>query len=733
MSNIVPITPSYTLSYWKPWKENSNLFDSWTNYIKDVSLAKYTADTIGQYIEESSKNQILALNSIGEKLGENLSDISTKIDISNELLSNLNRNLNFLIEQQKVTNLLLGDISKLLRIPDSEKERQHKIELGLKFFANAKIDNDLFHDALEQLLFAESMYKQDYFVLYRIGLIYLYAPSLFDVEKAIDYFKRAAKYSIVETDKKSSTLFNILNKKFVKKETEEKEIFIYKVTVDSKKYSFGGSFLIELFNYLDNGYNKKILGIDTKDYSYPISFIIQFNDKPNFEDFYDDMQRLSFFKEDFKFEKIDDSISLEDSIKIISAESYDKIAFSYYLKGDFINAVAFQDRCIQLDNSISNRVNLAKYQIRNNQITAALENIEIVLRSDWEFLLFFFSDLDFIGCEEITKYLDNIQIRLNSEFLELANKIDKKNKSIKKIDEIEFGNFSLSKKIYCLAEYKSILKNIEFDEKEYLVKIVFDEKRKQITIILDLITKITLIFERHIRDRHVQSIYQINHSDKNCPNKLISRQYDGLHCIDPFNRKGSRIGNMFIATKSNYFVEVFHYLIFQKDGYFQTTYSAVKVAVDYFENGKTFNENDINDIRMIVRSILEIESKGPDWQHPNSGIDKTVPFMVNRIDFIVNNIGNNDLFSKKNNSSCFVATATLGDFNHPIVKDLRQFRDQYLIKSEWGKKFTQWYYVYGKIAASYIVNSKTLQLLSFVFLIKPLHLLIKNFFIKSKW
>ena len=61
----------------------------------------------------------------------------------------INVNIELQIEQNKLTNLLLQNISELLRVPDIEKERIHSIELGIKFFINANKDADLYDDALE--------------------------------------------------------------------------------------------------------------------------------------------------------------------------------------------------------------------------------------------------------------------------------------------------------------------------------------------------------------------------------------------------------------------------------------------------------------------------------------------------------------------------------------------------------------------------------------------------------
>ena len=220
MSNIIPSTPSLVFGYWRPWNENSNLFESYIDYVRDTSLVKYSADTVGKYINQASKEQVKAINQLGQAIGkgmnvfsdqitevsegigalnqslnmgirmvsDKLSVISSQLDNVNAKLYFINRNLDIQIEQQKLSNLLLQNIGELLRVPDSEKERQHSIELGIKFFVNASKDADLYADALEELQKAESLMKQDYFVLHRIGCIYLYADNFINPEIALDYF-----------------------------------------------------------------------------------------------------------------------------------------------------------------------------------------------------------------------------------------------------------------------------------------------------------------------------------------------------------------------------------------------------------------------------------------------------------------------------------------------------------------------------------------------------------------
>lgn len=51
--------------------------------------------------------------------------------------------------------------------------------------------------------------------------------------------------------------------------------------------------------------------------------------------------------------------------------------------------------------------------------------------------------------------------------------------------------------------------------------------------------------------------------------------------------------------------------------------------------------------------------------------------------------------SKKKESGCFVLTACYGDHDAPTVKIYRQFRDNYLAKHVYGRRFITWYYTHG--------------------------------------
>ena len=56
----------------------------------------------------------------------------------------------------------------------------------------------------------------------------------------------------------------------------------------------------------------------------------------------------------------------------------------------------------------------------------------------------------------------------------------------------------------------------------------------------------------------------------------------------------------------------------------------------------------------------------------------------------------------KKKEGCFVATAVYGNYEHPDVRTLRTFRDDVLATCRPGRKFIQWYYRNGPVAADWL-------------------------------
>ena len=194
------------------------------DYLRDFSLQKYTAEATGQFIQRASSDQVAAVGRLGAQFQSSIAAQTSQItsgiaaqtsQITSALSSGfavLSDRLGALQESQRATMMLTANVAQLLRIPDSEKQRQHTIELGLKFLSNAQHDQDLFKDALEEFLKAEKLQAQDYFVLQKIGMIYLYVPALVDLQQAADYLTRSGKYAAVEGHANSATSAALLTK-----------------------------------------------------------------------------------------------------------------------------------------------------------------------------------------------------------------------------------------------------------------------------------------------------------------------------------------------------------------------------------------------------------------------------------------------------------------------------------------------------------------------------------------
>ena len=159
-----------------------------------------------------------------------------------------------IIEQQKASNVLLSNIALLLKIPDIQKERQYYLEQGLKFFTNSKSDKSLYDDSLENLKKAEEIEKTDYFVLQKIGLIYMFSKKHLSINSALEYFIKSAKYSLSETYSFSQQTLNYLENDVTKEfSTQLKTIF------DVKNITVTSFLLIARCYYIKKDYENALL------------------------------------------------------------------------------------------------------------------------------------------------------------------------------------------------------------------------------------------------------------------------------------------------------------------------------------------------------------------------------------------------------------------------------------------------------------------------------------------
>jgi hypothetical protein len=70
-------------------------------------------------------------------------------------------------------------------------------------------------------------------------------------------------------------------------------------------------------------------------------------------------------------------------------------------------------------------------------------------------------------------------------------------------------------------------------------------------------------------------------------------------------------------------------------------------------------------------------------------------------------------------SGCFVATACYGNYDHPVVVELRHFRDDCLEASTAGRAFVGWYYKWSPAFARLVANNGVLKALARFLIVGP--------------
>ena len=86
---------------------------------------------------------------------------------------------------------------------------------------------------------------------------------------------------------------------------------------------------------------------------------------------------------------------------------------------------------------------------------------------------------------------------------------------------------------------------------------------------------------------------------------------------------------------------------------------------------------------------------------------------------------------KESSSGCFIATATMGDYNHPYVIELRHFRDQVLQQHVVGRRSIKIYYRYSPFFAQIISKSQFLKKITYHLIVSPLYKFSKNILNKN--
>lgn len=137
--------------------------------------------------------------------------------------------------------------------------------------------------------------------------------------------------------------------------------------------------------------------------------------------------------------------------------------------------------------------------------------------------------------------------------------------------------------------------------------------------------------------------------------------------------------------------------------------SGVQNPVRLSNNDKNIHEFDANAVRALQNLCQQLYNESIQ-EGKYAGLSNTAPKAA----------------SSGKSGGCFIATAAMGDYDHPVVMDLRMFRDNWLLKRDWGVRFTSWYYTHGPKAAKVIDKSTLLKKITFVAIVKPLQIITKK-------
>lgn len=664
-----PQKPSFVFGYWRPWNENSNIFESYLDYKKDTSLVKYGADTIGKYITKASNEQIKAINRLGHafvagmgllseqinQVSNQLNTISDQISEVNQSLSFLNRNIDILIEQQKLSNLLLQNIAELLRVPDSEKERQHSIELGIKFFVNAKKDQDLFNDSLEELLKAESLMKQDYFVLHRIGCIYLYADKLINPERALDYFSRAAKYSSIESDPKAIRLANILSNNNDSTLSTNKNVNkIKEIAADSyEKAAFAAYILGDFTKAVQN----QTRALELKKCS-----------------------EFRFILSKYQIRVGDIKNSLLNLNEAINENPYLFFVISNLLDLDFVGENDVIDLLENKNNQLNIKIDNLSAQYNKIPCNMSLIVSELTSIKDLPYHLKIekIKQYEPIGeqakhfIESIDSFIDSIKQYEIDNVIKLA---------VHEIKELKLKPYS-----------KNITEQFErIKESDEIRKVIADNKliEKLIQDNFILLEKNKSLIQINDFEKIKNELNLINHLDVESKYKNCIRINDDINTYVEINKTQKIIENILIKSFEN---------DFKMESYKTQLKNILELNV---------NEQ-LEKLKTLLKSIQSEKLKVEVLKKENSS-----------------SINNNEKDLSKS-KKCFIATAAMGNEDHYVVNDFRKFRDDILNKFFIGKFLITLYYSTSPPIAYIIRRIEFLRFLTEKCFIRPLHKIIKK-------
>jgi hypothetical protein len=281
-----------------------------------------------------------------------------------------------------------------------------------------------------------------------------------------------------------------------------------------------------------------------------------------------------------------------------------------------------------------------------------------------------------------------------------SNKLLQTNPSIAVVEDTKLA-------LKILDEASRLLNN------KYFPSIIFPDYGKYNISNVKSLLPICDSFEQYLLNLINEKIISLNEEDKEYLRNISLQQLiTVLNCYelnDHFVVKEKKINESKVLHKHNFeyvlsHSEVFNFPMKEKYSEFYKISFSLQLNSDL--------EYSIND---IVEASLTFDyfSFKNIYVFNYTGI-KQAPNPVNKSS---NNANQGD-------SRCFVVTAVTGDVNHPIVKNFRAFRDDYLLKFNIGNKIVSNYYKFSPPFANLISKSKIARFFILNVIIRPIHFLL---------
>lgn len=210
--------PSFTFGYWRPWKNNSNIIESWLDYNRDNQRSQYVSSMIIDGIKEIGSHQIHNLNKINNTLELGFLNLSYDIEyLSNNIINGtikILENQERIIQIQLAQNIYLSDIRELLTLSDSDKEKYKHIKDGCKFIKSISLSDNYYNDAKDSFNKSLQINNKDFISLFYLGYIHLFSSTHFDINKSLEYFQKSLHYARID----NSEEIKIINKYYQNEE-----------------------------------------------------------------------------------------------------------------------------------------------------------------------------------------------------------------------------------------------------------------------------------------------------------------------------------------------------------------------------------------------------------------------------------------------------------------------------------------------------------------------------------